>query len=91
MKSYMLSYDLNGLGKNYEGLFEAIKTISTCWCKPAKSTWVIKSDLPSSQAIYEKLSAQLDKDDYIIVAEITRDIFGCTSKEAADFLSKNFM
>jgi len=90
--NFIISYDLNKDDKNYDGLIEKIKEISTgIWCSPCKSTWVINSSLRSSREAYEKLATEIDDNDYIIIVEITTNIYGLMHKDNADFLSKHFM
>lgn len=69
MKSIIVSYDLNGSGKNYDDLIDKIKTYSG-WAHINKSVWFFKSD-DSCSTIRDDLLSTLDKDDSIFVAELT--------------------
>ncbi|MBO1087805.1 CRISPR-associated protein Cas2 [Enterococcus hirae] len=69
MKSYIVSYDLNNSGKNYEDLISKIKTYSR-WAHVNESVWFLKSD-KGCVAIRDELLAQIDNDDSLFVAELT--------------------
>lgn len=88
---YMISYDLNKHDKNYDGLIEAIKKVSTAWCCPCKSTWMIHSSYTDAAEVYKRLSSEIDQNDYLVVCEITGNCYGQMDKETADFISKNFV
>lgn len=65
MTTYLITYDLNRPGQNYNDLFEAIKAIGTWWhC--LDSTWVVKSNLTAVQ-IRDSLSNNMDQNDSLLV------------------------
>lgn len=71
--TYLISYDLNKPGKNYENLYEAIKGASNgVWCKPLRSVYIINSNL-SVKSIYDRLATCLDTTDRVLVIEVTRN------------------
>ncbi|MBQ8473148.1 MAG: hypothetical protein IJ501_06565 [Bacilli bacterium] len=67
MKKYIISYDLNKSGKNYDGLINAIEKYNCI--KILYSTWIIKSS-SSAQNIFDNLKPQIDDDDKLIIVEI---------------------
>lgn len=71
MKSYIISYDLNKPGQDYNSLYEAIKTYSN-WCHPHKSIWIIKSD-DTASAIHKNLMKYIDINDTILVVNLSRE------------------
>lgn len=68
MDSFIVSYDLNNSGKNYDDLITKIKTYSK-WAKINKSVWFIKSE-KSSTEIRDDLITTMDSDDSIFVAKL---------------------
>lgn len=89
--NYMISYDLNKSGQDYEALFEAIKNASNgIWCKPCKSTWLIQSGCQTSTALYEALEKSLDANDFIVIAKIDGTVYGRMEKSVADYIGKHF-
>ncbi|WP_151808972.1 SinR family protein [Acinetobacter soli] len=70
MKSYMIGYDLNKSGKDYNGLINKIKDIADSWWHHLDSTWIIKSS-KSAAEIRDLLSPYIDQDDELIVAGLT--------------------
>ena len=70
MKNYLVSYDLNAEGQDYESLINAIKSYSNV-VSVLKSVWFIQSNL-SATTIREALLQHMDNNDYLIVLEITR-------------------
>ena len=88
MANYLISYDLNEPGKNYDDLYEAIKNASNgTWCKPLRSVYVIQSSLSAKQ-IYDKLSPCLDANDLILVIEVTKHAYWYLNKKVSDYLQK---
>lgn len=88
--NFMLSYDLNKSGKNYDGLIDKIKSISTTWCTPCRSTWLISCAFTTSEALYAQLHPLMDSDDYIVIAAITKDVYGYMDKEVAEHITTYF-
>lgn len=68
MTVYMIGYDLNNKGKNYDGLIDAIKKISGVWCKALESTWFVKTNLTATE-ILQILRLQIDNDDELLVVK----------------------
>lgn len=71
MKSYLIGYDLNKTGQDYQTLISEIKKLGNWWhC--LDSTWIIKSDLTPTQ-IVNKLKSYIDSNDELLVVNVTRD------------------
>lgn len=87
---YLISYDLNKTGKNYEGVYQAIKDASTgVWCHPLESTWLIKSTLSSANSVFEKIKPELDSDDRCFVIEVSNNYQGWLTKKMWDYINEN--
>jgi hypothetical protein len=70
MAVYLVTYDLNKAGKNYDGLIDAIKAYGA-WCKSQKSAWFI--DTPKTAAeIRDDLQKHIDADDDLYVVELVK-------------------
>lgn len=86
--TYLVSYDLNTPGKNYDALYEAIKDASNgTWCKPLRSVYIIESSLTSG-AIYNRLSPYLDSNDRVLIAEVTSNTYWYLDKKVSDYLTE---
>jgi len=72
MSTFLIGYDLNKAGKDYDGLIDKIKDLANGWWHHLDSTWLIKSDLTCSQ-IRDALKPYLDHDDELLVLNITGD------------------
>ncbi|MFO7195662.1 CRISPR-associated protein Cas2 [Enterococcus faecium] len=69
MDSFIISYDLNKSGKNYDDLIKKIKTYSK-WAKINESVWFFKSNKKCPE-IRDDLKSVMDKDDSLFVAKLT--------------------
>ncbi|RHH25996.1 hypothetical protein DW219_00115 [Desulfovibrio sp. AM18-2] len=87
MKTYIITYDLNRPGQNYDSLIEAIKSYRL-WAKIQKSTWAIKTT-SSAIEVRDALCRHIDSNDSLFVGEIGRDAawFGLL-KEVSDWLKR---
>ena len=81
----LITYDLNRPGQQYASLYEEIKKAGTWW-HHLESTWIIETDLTPRQW-YERLTPHIDRNDNLIVVEITRNYYGWAPKEAWDWLA----
>lgn len=87
MAVYMISYDLNAPGKNYENLIAAIKSFSN-WAHPLKSQWLVVSDPNSSIAIRDYLRPHIDTNDQLLVTEVPLQMWAASNlaQEIVDWL-----
>lgn len=81
---YVITYDLNKQGQNYEDLINAIKKY-TCF-HAMQSVWFVKSNQSSSQ-INDFLKQYIDKNDNLFVSEVTSNRSGWLSQASWDFLN----
>lgn len=87
MNKYLITYDLKNKSiKSYEPLYTAIKSIGSWW-HYLDSTWIVKSNLSSSQ-IWNTLGQHMLKNDHILVVKIdTLDKWGWLPREAWNWLN----
>lgn len=72
MSTFLIGYDLNKKGKNYDGLIEKIKELANGWWHHLDSTWLINSNLTCAQ-VRDALKPFLDSDDELLVLNISGD------------------
>nr|DAG78713.1 MAG TPA: Cas system-associated protein [Caudoviricetes sp.] len=78
-----ITYDLNKSGKNYEGVFDAIKSLGN-WAKYQKSAWYVNTNYTASQAC-ALVWAKMDADDSLMVVDASHNVAawqGLTSQVA---------
>lgn len=69
MPCYVISYDLDQPGQDYEDLFELIKSYGT-WCHAMESTWFIVTD-EDAQTIRDYLLTTMDSNDKLFVGKLS--------------------
>ncbi len=78
---YLITYDLNKEGQNYDKLYEAIKSLGN-WCHYLDSTWLVETSYSANQ-ISEKLRKEgIDNNDSLLVFRLLKDYAGWLSEEA---------
>lgn len=88
MKSYIISYDLNKPGQNYNDLYEAIKALGNWW-HHLDSTWIIKSNLTAVQ-VRDSLTPHMDSNDKILVATLSGEAaWKGFNQKGSDWLKNN--
>jgi hypothetical protein len=70
MKSFLIGYDLNKPGQDYDDLFAAIKGLAGTWWHCLDSTWIIKSN-STAVSIRDALIPHIDKSDELLVVELS--------------------
>lgn len=87
---YIISYDLNKSGQDYQKLYKAIKECSTgIWIHCLDSTWLIKS-YKSTSEIQRILKNAIDDNDSLLVMEVKNNYSGWLPKDVWDYLSDMF-
>ena len=82
MNAYVLSYDLRQPGRNYAGLFSAIKSAPR-WAHVLESTWVIWSP-KSAEHILGVLTPHIDANDGLVVLRLASPAEGWWAGLASD-------
>lgn len=87
MTVYSVTYDLNKSGKNYDGLIEELKN-TLAYIKYQKSAWLIKTN-ESLENLYERLRAQIDDNDYLLIIEVKNVYTGWLPIDDWDFIKES--
>ena len=66
----MISYDLDGPNRNYEGVKEAIEECTQAYWHCLGSTWVIQSSM-SAADIRDRICNHTDSGDQVLVARLS--------------------
>lgn len=82
---YVISYDLNKEGQNYEGLYKAIKECGAWW-HYLDSTWLIGTSRNARQ-IYDVLKDKIDKNDTLLIMKAADDYAGWLSEDASAWIN----
>lgn len=87
---YMITYDLNKTGQNYDKVIQAIKDASTgVWCTFWKSSYLIKSNL-SADGVSKKITTHLDQNDRLMIVECkTSNYQGWLENDEWDYIKEN--
>lgn len=86
-KSKIITYDLCKSGKNYDDLYEYIKSYAV-WAHITESTWYISTE-KTCTSIRDEIKKIIDSDDRIFVAELTGVAAWHNVLCQSDFLKKH--
>lgn len=81
---YSINYDLRQPGRNYEKLYEAIKSCGAWWHN-LESTWLVDTTLSASQ-VWDRIRAHVDRNDSVLIIGVTKDYSGWLPKQAWDWI-----
>lgn len=87
---YMITYDLNKEGQNYDKVIQAIKDASTgVWCTYWKSSYLIKSNYTSANEVSNLITPHLDKNDRLFIVEVKNNYQGWLSEKEWEHINKS--
>lgn len=85
--AYIITYDLDAPGQNYDKLIKKIKTYH--WAKLTESCWCITSSKPAKD-IRDDLNSALDKNDKLFVAKLSGEsAWTGLSSDVSNWLKNN--
>lgn len=70
MNSYLISYDLIGPNRDYDSIFEKIKSYNG-WARPLESVWLVKTT-DSAETIRDEIYSLMDSNDKLFVIKVER-------------------
>lgn len=87
---YLITYDLNKNGQDYENVINAIKDALTgAWCTFWKSSYLIKSNLSSADDVFKKIQPYLDSNDKLLVIEVKNNKQGWLGQKDWDYINNS--
>lgn len=87
MSVYIVTYDLNSPGQNYEPLHSAIKSCGNWW-HYLDSTWLVSTTLSATE-VTQRLLPKIDKNDNLLVIGATDEYAGWLPKKAWQWIHEN--
>jgi hypothetical protein len=69
MNTILISYDLKTPGKDYQKLWDYLKTYPS-WAKPLESVWILKTNF-STKEVRDNLLSYIDANDKILIIDVT--------------------
>ena len=87
MTSMIIEYDLCSPGRNYDALYETIKS-SSVWAHITESTWCIMTK-DSCVQVRDKLKKCMDSNDRLFVAQLTGTAAWSNILCDSDYLKKH--
>jgi hypothetical protein len=75
MITVQINYDLVAPGRNYKPVYDYIKGLSGSYAKPLKSMWLARTN-KTVTTVRNELMALVDRNDKIIVIDVTMDSWG---------------
>lgn len=87
MSAYCITYDLKQPGRNYEPLYDAIKSVGIWW-HFLDSTWLVSTTL-NAQDIWARLAPAIDSSDLLLVIEVRKQSQGWLPNDAWTWIQAN--
>ena len=84
MKYYLVTYDLNTSGQNYQDLLKKIKD-SGVWARLSESSYAVGT-LKTPQQLFDDLKTCLDSNDQLYIVNITKPYTGVGPEEVNKWL-----
>ena len=82
---YAINYDLKKPGRDYTGLYQAIKGCGAWW-QYLGSTWLVDTNL-DAKGIWKRLETHFDENDRALVIGVTKDYQGWLPKGAWEWIN----
>jgi len=85
---YLISYDLNKPGQNYDDLYQEIKELGSSRWHDLDSTWLVDTKLNANQ-ISDRLKKHIDENDFFLVIGVTSDYAGRLPEKALKWIEEH--
>lgn len=86
---YLISYDLKQPDKDYESLYNAIKSVGISWWHFLESVWIVNTQ-KSVQEVSTTVRQNMDTNDHLLVVDISNQQYnGWLPSKAWDWIRAN--
>lgn len=86
-RAYMVSYDLQAPGQNYNDLIAELED-SDNWWHYLKSSWIVITD-ETAQELSDRLIQHIDQNDKLLVIQVCDDSQGWLPPGAWEWIAEN--
>ena len=87
MNVYLITYDLKKSGKDYKGLYNAIKG-NEKWWHYLENAWLIATE-ESPASVQSSLLPHIDDNDNLLIIQVKRNYSGWLQQKAWDWMNEN--
>lgn len=89
MNTILISYDLKKPGKDYQNLWDHLKSYGI-WARPLESVWLIKTSL-SAEGVRNAALQHIDVNDKILMVDVTSktSAWKNMTTEVSDWIKNN--
>ena len=88
MNMYVITYDLSRPGRNYDGLYNVIKSYNR-WARLTESSWAIMTD-QGEVALRDALTQVMDANDKLFVGKIVASAWRGVDQEVHNWLTAQY-
>ncbi|MFT4048823.1 MAG: hypothetical protein QM648_03195 [Solirubrobacterales bacterium] len=83
-----ISYDLRAPGRNYQALYDHLKSSYSSWCHPLDSYWFVATN-KSAGDVRDECRSYIDSNDKLVSFNVTGDNWGTwnISKDVTDWFN----
>lgn len=82
---YLITYDLNKEGQDYEALYKAIKGCCYSWYRFMKSAWFVDTS-KSEEQIRDCLLPVMDQNDLLFITKVSKQYKGWLTDDVWNWL-----
>ena len=87
---YLITYDLNKEGQDYDNVIKAIKSASNgVWCSYWKSSFLIQSNYASASEVFRQIEPYIDGNDRVLVIEVKNNKQGYQSQKEWNYIDNS--
>ena len=88
-KTIQVNYDLRKPGRNYQPVYDYIKS-QGAWARPLASLWLVRT-AKSVSTIRDELKKLVDLNDEILIIDVTGDAWATNFSDASTEWMKQYM
>lgn len=91
-RRYLITYDLNSPGQDYQKLYRTIESVSDGACvRVCESAFLIRSVLQTAHEVLVKITPAFDINDVVLVTEVDQTLQAYLPNEEHSILVQNLM
>ena len=82
---YLITYDINTAIKDYNEMYDAIKSISNDYQHPLESVWLVNTQLDKIK-VYNIVHEKMSPKDFLLIVEVKGNYYGWLNTKVWEWL-----